>query len=123
MSDLSLQERLVRYFQNHPHQPIAKGKLCDLAREKMGVTGETVGRRLRVLAEVSDPESPDDLTKTEEHEAAVKLLNGGKVTVQHDGPHNHGFYTYTPPATQRVRRVRFEGDRAIEYYEHINTTA
>jgi hypothetical protein len=122
MADLSLQERLVRYFQNHPHQPIAKGTLCDLAREKMGVTGETVGRRLRVLAEVSNPETPDDLTKTDEHEQAVKLLDGGKITVTYDGPHTHAYYTYTPPTERKVWKVRFEGDRAIQYYETIKTT-
>jgi len=120
MADLSLQERLVRYFQNHPHQPIAKGTLCDLAREKMGVTGETVGRRLRVLAEVSTPENPEDLTKTDEHETAVKLLDGGKVTVTYDGRHTHAFYTYTPPAQRQVRRVRIENGRAVEYYELIS---
>lgn len=117
MSDLSLQERLVKYFQNHPGKAIAKGKLCDLAHAAMGVTGESVGRRLRVLAEVSDPESPEDLEKTEEHVSAVKLLAGGKVTVSYDGPHTHAFYTYHPPTERRVWKVRIEGDRAIGYYE------
>lgn len=123
MDDLSLQERLVRYFKNHPHQSIAKGTLCDLAREKMGVTGETVGRRLRVLAEVSDPETPEDLTKTEEHENAVKLLDGGKVSVHHEGIHNHAYYTYTPPATRRVRTVKIVDGVAKEIYEITTTNA
>ena len=120
MSDLSLQERLVRYFQKRPHQAIAKGFLCDLARDATRATGESVGRRLRVLAEVSDPETPDDLTKTDEHEQAVKLLAGGKITVTYDGPHTHAYYTYTPPTERLVRKVRIEGDRAIEYYEKVS---
>ena len=116
-SDLSLQERLVRYFEKRPNEPIAKGFLCDLAREKMGVLGETVGRRLRVLEEVSSGE-PEDATKTEEHIAADRLLMGGKVTVSYDAKGN-AEYTYTPPSTRRVRKIRIEGDRAIEYYETI----
>jgi hypothetical protein len=120
MSDLSLQKRLVQYFEKRPNEPIAKGFLCDLARAATGCTGESVGRRLRVLAEVSDPKSPDDLYKTDEHEAAVKLLNGAKITPTYDGPHVHAYYTYTPPSTRRVRKIRIEGDRAIEYYETIS---
>jgi DNA-binding transcriptional ArsR family regulator len=47
---MSLKEKLARYMRNN-HGWIAKGAICDLAREKTGSTGENTGRRLRELAE------------------------------------------------------------------------
>jgi hypothetical protein len=47
---MSLKERLARYLRNN-HGWIAKGELCDLARDRTGATGEHTGRRLRELAE------------------------------------------------------------------------
>jgi len=47
---MSLKERLARYLRNN-HGWIPKGKICDLAREKTGATGEHTGRRLRELTE------------------------------------------------------------------------
>ncbi len=46
----SLKSRLLKYLENNPSWH-AKGKLCDLAREHTGATGEHTGRRLRELAE------------------------------------------------------------------------
>ncbi len=51
MKKIPLRERLLRYLQNHQGQFIAKGALCDLARDKVGATGEHTGRRLRELHE------------------------------------------------------------------------
>jgi hypothetical protein len=113
----SLQERLVAYLKARPNQRIAKAAICDLAREKMGVTGETVGRRLRVLAEVSQwGYRPID---TPEHRTGHELLEGGKVNViKVDG---HAHYWYEPAATHRERRVRIVDGVAQEYYETITT--
>lgn len=47
---MPLRERLINYFRNN-HGWIAKGQICDLAREKTGATGENTGRRLRELVE------------------------------------------------------------------------
>jgi hypothetical protein len=47
---MSLKDRLTRYLRNN-HGWIAKGEICDLAREKTGATGEHTGRRLRELTE------------------------------------------------------------------------
>jgi len=47
---MSIKERLARYLRNN-HGWIAKGELCDLARDKTGATGEHTGRRLRELTE------------------------------------------------------------------------
>ena len=41
---------MARYLRNN-HGWIAKGQLCDLARDKTGATGEHTGRRLRELTE------------------------------------------------------------------------
>lgn len=47
---MSLKERLERYLRNN-HGWVAKGEICDLARDKTGATGEHTGRRLRELTE------------------------------------------------------------------------
>jgi hypothetical protein len=121
MTELSLQERLVKYFANHPGEWIAKGKLADLAREKMGVTGESVGRRLRVLAEVKGM-SPLLASRTSpEHVRALELLQGGTVEVEHREK-NHAWYRYNPPATRQVRRVVIEGGVAREIIETVSTS-
>jgi hypothetical protein len=81
----------------------------------MGVTGETVGRRLRVLAEVSQwGYRPTD---SPEHRTANELLAGGKVTVKQVDGHSH--YTYQPAATKTVRRVVIEDGVAREIIEEI----
>lgn len=111
----NLQKRLVQYLQKHPNQRFAKGYLCDLARAKMGVTGESVGRRLRVLAEVSEwGYRPTD---TPEHRTAHELLNGDKVKVERIGGYAH--YTLTPSPTKTVRKVVIEDGVAREVYEKI----
>ena len=111
----SLQQRLVRYLKNHEGEWIAKAQLADLARSKMGVTGETSGRRLRVLAEVSlwgyRP------TDTPEHRTGHELLAGGRVEVKQIN--GHSYYAYFPPATRQVRRVVVEGGVAMEVYETV----
>lgn len=117
-TDLSVQERLARYLINHPFQKIAKGELADLARARMGVTGETVGRRLRVLHEASSmtiDECPSD-----EHIKALSLLGGGTVEVEYREK-QHAWYWYEPPKTRMVRKVRIIGVTAHEYYESITT--
>lgn len=120
MADLSLQERLIRYLKAQPHKRIAKGTLCDLAREKMGVTGESVGRRLRVFHEASHMTMEECEERGIEHKQAKELLEGGTLEVEYR-EQNHAFYYYVPPATRKVWRVRIEGDRAIGYYETITT--
>jgi len=116
-SQATLQQRLARYLMARPHQKIAKGNLCDLARAKMGVTGESCGRRLRILAEVSQwGYRPTD---SPEHRTAHELLEGGKVEVTQIEGHSH--YWYVPPATRQVRRVVVEGGVAREIIETINT--
>lgn len=115
MTELSLQERLVRYLSKHPNEWIAKGKLADLAREKMGVTGESVGRRCRVLAEVKDM-SPLLASRTSpEHVRALELLQGATVEVEHREK-NHAWYRYAPTTTRTERRVVMEGGMAREEF-------
>lgn len=114
----TLQERLAKYLMSRPNQRIAKGNLEDLAREKMGITAETVGRRLRVLHEVSGDIPPD--RPTSEHESAIRLLQGGKVQVEY-GKKNHAHYYYVPPASKQVRRIEVRDGRAVEIIETINT--
>lgn len=120
MTDLSLQERLVHYLAKYPGQWTAKGHLADLAREKMGVTGESVGRRLRVLAEVKGM-SPLLASRTSpEHVRALELLQGGTVEVERREK-NHAWYRYNPPATRQVRRVVIEGGVAREEFITIKS--
>lgn len=99
---LSLQERLVRYLKAHQGEWHAKGELARMAHEKMGVTGESVGRRLRVLAEVKDMHHHIASRTSPEHEKALELLDGGVVEVTRREK-NHAWYRYNPPATKRVR--------------------
>lgn len=115
MSHASLQERLVRYLAKNPDRQIAKATIADLAREKMGVTGETVGRRLRVLVEVST--WPHTLTDTPEHTKARELLAGAKI--ERELIKGHAHYTYRPTATKTVRRVVVENGIAKEIVETI----
>jgi plasmid stabilization system protein ParE len=112
----TLQERLVRYLAKNPTVEFPKATLCDLAREKMGVTGESVGRRLRVLVEVSD--WPHSLTDTPEHTRARELLQGGKV--RRKLVNGNAVYWYEPPASKTVRRVVIEGGVAKEIIETVS---
>ena len=116
----TLQERLAIYLKDRPYQKIAKGHLCDLARANMGVTGETVGRRLRAFAEASDLTNEECEEKGIEHVQAKELLAGGRIEVEHRDK-NHCWYWYVPPATRQVRRVVLEDGRAREIIETINT--
>lgn len=118
MEDLSVQERIARYLKNRPHQKIAKGEIADIAREKMGVTGETVGRRLRVLHEASS--MTIDECPTDEHIKALSLLEGGIVDVEYREK-QHAWYWYEPPKVRKVRKVRIVGMTAYEYYETVTT--
>lgn len=113
---LSTQERLARYLKARPLQRIPKGLLCDLAREKLGVTGETVGRRLRVLREAGGMHPAS--APTPEHEEAIRLLEGGSIEVEHRD-RNHCFYYYVPPTTRQVRRVEVVDGVAREVYETV----
>lgn len=116
MSELTLQERLARYLKARPGQRVAKGELEDKARATMGVTGETVGRRLRVLHEATCVHN--GATKTGEHISAFKLAEGGKFHVEY-GDKNHAFYWYEAPATKTVRTVKIIDGMAREVYETI----
>lgn len=118
MSSLPLQHRLATYLKKYPGQRFAKGELEDTARAKMGVTAETVGRRLRVLHEATTVE--EARAKTPEHVSAHKLAEGGRFLVEYRGK-NHSFYWYEPPATKRVRKVVIEGGVAKEVYETVST--
>lgn len=115
MSHASLQARLVRYLAKNPNTRIAKATIADLAREKMGVTGETVGRRLRVLVEVS--QWPHALSDTPEHTRARELLAGAKV--ERELVNGHAHYTYRPGGEKMVRRVVVEGGVAREIVEKV----
>lgn len=48
MKPLSLKQRILNYLSNNEGWH-AKGKICDLARDKTGMIGENTGRRLREL--------------------------------------------------------------------------
>lgn len=118
MTELSLQERLIKYLASHPNEWTAKGKLADLARAKMGVTGESVGWRLRVLAEVTGM-SPLMASRTSpEHVRALELLRGATVEVEHREK-NHAWYRYMQPSVRTERRVVVEGGVAREVYQVI----
>ena len=113
----TLQQRLVQYFEKNPNRQLAKGDICRRAEDAMGVTGESVGRRLRVLHEVS--EWPSTISDTPEHTKARELLGGAKIRRElKDG---HCFYTYEPPASKRVRRVKIVDGKAVEYWEEISS--
>lgn len=113
----TLQARLVKYLEKNPHRELLGADICKKAEQAMQVTGGSVERRLRILAEVSEGHDYQD---TPEHMSALELLGGGKVKrTKKDGL---VYFTYEPPATQRVRRVKIENGRAIEYYEDVITS-
>jgi hypothetical protein len=107
----TLQARLAAYLKKRPGVKVAKGELEDKARALMGVTAETVGRRLRVLHEASCV--TETVGKTSEHMAAFKLAEGGRFMVEHRAK-NHAFYWYEPPASRVVREVVVDGGVARE---------
>jgi hypothetical protein len=111
MSSTTLQQRLAAYLKQYPGERIAKGHLEDLARKHMGVTAETVGRRLRVLHEATCVIGA--ATKTSEHESAFKLAEGGRFLVEYRGK-NHSFYYYEPPKTKTVREWKMVDGRMKE---------
>ena len=115
MSHTSLQERLVRYLEKRPGERIPKATIADLAREKMGVTGESCGRRLRILVEVSD--WPHTLSDTPEHTRARELLGGSKL--ERELINGHAHYTYRPGGEKTVRRVVVENGIAKEIVETV----
>jgi hypothetical protein len=115
---LSLQERLVLFLRKNPGTWYAKGELARMAYDKMGVTGESVGRRLRILAEVKDMHPLIASRTSPEHEKAIQLLDGGVVDVTHR-ERNHAWYRYTPPATRMVRRMVVEDGVAREVLETV----
>ena len=49
MKKEGLKQRLLKYLRTIYPQTIAKGELCDIARQVTGATGEHTGRRLREL--------------------------------------------------------------------------
>lgn len=113
----TLQERLVRYFEKHPGEEMLGAEICRKASEAMKVTGGSVERRLRILAEVG--EWPLTINDTPEHTRARELLAGGKVTRRKINGLVH--FTYTPPAVRQVRRVIVENGVAKEIIETIKT--
>jgi hypothetical protein len=120
MSDLSLQERLIRYFKARPRVRVAKGALCDLARQSMGVTGESVGRRLRVFHEASQLTMDECAEKGVEHEQAKELLEGGMLEVEYGAKH-HCTYYYVSPATRQVREWKLVDGRMKEIIKTVST--
>jgi len=113
----TLQKRLVRYFEKHPHQRFAKSHIINVATAKMKVSPESVGRRLRVLAEVSEWGYRPNVDSPE-HESGHKLLDGGKLIAERIGGLVH--YTYEPSKVKKVRRVVIEDGVAREIYETID---
>lgn len=103
MSHTSLQERLVRYFEKRPGEKIAKAAIADLARDKMGVTGETVGRRLRVLVEASTMSAIVAERTSPEHVMARKLLAGSALMVEYREK-RHSWYWLVPAGGVQTRR-------------------
>ena len=99
------------------HQRFAKDYLITLATAKMKVSAESVGRRLRVLAEVSQWGYRPNVDSPE-HESGHKLLAGGKLHAERINGYTH--YTYQPPATKQVRRVVVEGGVAKEIIETVS---
>lgn len=120
MTDLSLQERLARYLKNHANVWFPKADLADLARAKTGATGESIGRRLRILAEASTMTMLIAQRTSAEHVRAIELLEGGMVVVERREK-NHAHYKYIPPATRTVRRVEVVNGIAREIYEQQPT--
>ncbi len=114
----SLQERLVIYLKARPNEKVAKGKLEELAKQKMGVIGETVGRRLRVLAEASEMSKSLAEYTSSEHKRAKELLGDNKIMVEHRNK-NHCWYWYQPVGPQIERRVIIENGVAKEVYEEV----
>lgn len=100
MSSVTLQQRIARYLKSRPGERVAKGEMEDKARAVMGVTAETVGRRLRVLHEATCV--PETAGKTSEHASAYKLAEGGRFMVEHRGK-NHAFYYFEPAVTRTVQ--------------------
>lgn len=118
MAKLSLQERLAGFLKKNPGRWYAKGELADLAREKMGVTGESVGRRLRVLAEASDMHPFVAERTSPEHVRAKELQEGGMFLVQ-IREKKHAWYCYQPPKTQTKWVVKIVDGRAVGGYETV----
>jgi hypothetical protein len=112
----TLQERLAKYLKARPGERIAKGLLEDLARQHMGYTAETVGRRLRVLHEATCVAEAS--TKTSEHDSAFRLAEGGKFLVEHRDK-NHCFYWYEPAQSRVVREVKVVDGVAREVYTTV----
>lgn len=79
------------------------------------MTGESVGRRLRILAEVKDMSSLIASRTSPEHVRAIELLAGAVVEVDYREK-NHAWYRYSPPATRQVRRVVVEEGVAREEF-------
>lgn len=112
----TLQQRLFNYLKARPYEKVAKGKLADLARQNGGYTGETVGRRMRVFAEVS--EYGMSFNSTPEHHRALELLGGAKIKVEHRGK-NHCFYWYEP-TTKTIEHVEVVDGRAVISYKEVS---
>ena len=90
-----LKDRIYAYCQARPGVRIPSGEIQRLVTEKTSYTAANATRRLRELAE-------DGLLSVE----YVK---------------NHAHYTYEPPASKRVRRVKIEDGKAVEYWEEISS--
>ncbi len=118
MKKKSLQHRLVRYLSNRPFVKVAKGQLEVLAKQKGGYTGETVGRRLRILAEVSERGVTPNTPTTREQEKAVELLDGAKIKVEHRNK-NHCFYWYEPSKTKVQRKIEYTENGVREIVEEV----
>lgn len=115
----SAQYRLAKYLMKRPFEKVAKGTLEDLARQHLGVTGETCGRRLRILHEATCVH--EARRKTAEHQEAFKLAEGGKFQVENRDK-NHCWYWYEPPAIKTVREVVVEGGVAREVIRTVSTS-
>lgn len=89
-----LQKWIIERFRQHPNEWIAKERVAESAKKHLGRTGETVGRRLRIMAEASqygaNPQSPC----YEEQLKALERLQGAKVEVK--GQKKHCHYRYLP---------------------------
>ena len=95
---MSLQKRLVKYLIDRPLQKIAKGHLCDLARNsEERYTGENTGRRLRYLETCYDVRGT--AVEENEHIQARALLEGGRIRVEY-GKKHAAWYWFEPAGHQ-----------------------
>lgn len=115
MKKPSLQKWLIDRFRQHPNEWIAKERIAESAKKHLNRTGETTGRRLRIMAEASqygaNPQSPC----YQEQLKALERLDGAKIEVQGE---KHSHYRYVP-TKKTLTTYEVRGDRAVEVIREV----